>query len=178
MTVVRYHGALVALHWLLGFMILLGLFMGTFKVETLPNADPAKIDALRGHIINGTAVGILMILRAVLRALTQRPPEATTGIAWADATRLLTHLALYVLVFVMVFSGVAMALSADLPNIVFLGSGQPLPASFDGLWMRVVHGVAAKLLMALIVLHVGAALWHHFVRHDGLLHRMGFGPRR
>ena len=27
MTVVRYHGALVALHWLLGFMILLGLFM-------------------------------------------------------------------------------------------------------------------------------------------------------
>jgi cytochrome b561 len=119
-----------------------------------------------------------MILRAVLRALTQRPPEATTGIAWADATRLLTHLALYVLVFVMVFSGVAMALSADLPNIVFLGSGQPLPASFDGLWMRVVHGVAAKLLMALIVLHVGAALWHHFVRHDGLLHRMGFGPRR
>jgi cytochrome b561 len=177
MTVVRYHGALVALHWLLGFMILLGLFMGTFKVETLPNADPAKIDALRGHIINGTAVGILMILRAVLRALTQRPPEATTGIAWADATRLLTHLALYVLVFVMVFSGVAMAVRADLPGIVFLGSGQSLPASFDGFWMRGLHAVAAKLLMMLIVLHVGAALWHHFVRRDGLLGRMGFGPR-
>ena len=33
-------------------------------------------------------------------------------------------------------------------------------------------------LMALIVLHVAAALWHQFVRRDGLLRRMGFGINR
>ncbi|MFY8102873.1 MAG: cytochrome b/b6 domain-containing protein, partial [Ramlibacter sp.] len=58
------------------------------------------------------------------------------------------------------------------------GSEKPLPATFDGSWMRVLHAVAAKLLMALIVLHVAAALWHHTVRRDGLLRRMGFGGRR
>ena len=33
MTTHRYHTALVVLHWLLGFMILLGLIMGTFSLE-------------------------------------------------------------------------------------------------------------------------------------------------
>jgi cytochrome b561 len=44
--------------------------------------------------------------------------------------------------------------------------------------MRVLHAIAAKLLMALIVLHVAAARWHQFVRRDGLLRRMGFGINR
>jgi hypothetical protein len=66
----------------------------------------------------------------------------------------------------------------DLPSIVFGGSGKPLPATFDGGWMRVLHAIAAKLLMALIVLHVAAALWHHAVRRDGLLRRMGWRRER
>ncbi len=44
--------------------------------------------------------------------------------------------------------------------------------------MRVLHAIAAKLLMALIVLHVAAALWHHAVRRDGLLRRMGWRRER
>jgi cytochrome b561 len=44
--------------------------------------------------------------------------------------------------------------------------------------MRVLHAIAAKLLVALIVLHIAAALWHQFVRRDGLLRRMGFGIHR
>ena len=43
--------------------------------------------------------------------------------------------------------------------------------------MRLLDAVAAKLLMALIVVHVAAALWHHAVRRDGLLQRMGLGRR-
>jgi cytochrome b561 len=44
--------------------------------------------------------------------------------------------------------------------------------------MRALHAITAKLLMALIVLHVAAALWHQVVRRDGLLRRMGFGIDR
>jgi cytochrome b561 len=40
-----------------------------------------------------------------------------------------------------------------------------------------VHGIVAKLLMLAIALHIGAALYHQFVRRDGLLSRMGFGRR-
>jgi len=35
----------------------------------------------------------------------------------------------------------------------------------------------SRLLGLLVVLHVLAALWHQFVRRDGLMARMWFGPR-
>jgi cytochrome b561 len=33
----------------------------------------------------------------------------------------------------------------------------------------------SKILLALLVLHVGAALWHQLVKRDQLLARMGVG---
>jgi cytochrome b561 len=178
MTVDRYYPALVVLHWILGLLILLGLFMGTFSLERLPNSDPSKLDSLMGHMINGAVIGCLMVVRLIIRARTRRPAPAATGMAWADAVGPGTPRARYALGLAMVASGVALGVSADRPALVFGGSDQPLPATFDGSWMRVLHAVAAKLLMALIVLHVAAALWHHVVRRDGLLRRMGIGGHR
>jgi len=40
---------------------------------------------------------------------------------------------------------------------------------------RIPHGAGARLLLALPVLHAGAALHHHFVRRDGLMRRIRFG---
>lgn len=177
MTVTRYHWALVVLHWLLGFMILLGLVMGTFSLETIPNSQPEKLDSLRGHTINGLAVGALMVLRLVVRSLTQRPAPLTTGLAWTSKLGQRVHLVIYIVIFLMVASGLALALQSGLPSILFGESAQALPNTFDGFWVRAVHAIAAKLLMALIVLHLGAALWHHYVLRDGLLRRMSLGPR-
>jgi cytochrome b561 len=176
-TVHRYHWALVVLHWLLGFMIVLGLVMGTFSLETIPNSKPEKLDGLRGHMINGLAVGVLMVLRLVVRSLTRRPAPLTTGLAWTDKLGQKVHLAIYVVVILMVASGLALAVQTGLPSILFGASAQPLPNTFDGLWVRAAHAVLAKLLMALVVLHVGAALWHHYVLRDGLLRRMTLSRR-
>ncbi len=35
-----------------------------------------------------------------------------------------------------------------------------------------VHGYLAYFLFALIAAHAAAALWHHYIRHDGVLSRM------
>lgn len=177
MTVHRYHWALVILHWVLGFMIVLGLVMGTFSLETIPNSQPEKLDSLRGHMINGLAVGVLMILRFVVRSLTQRPAPISTDPEWTNKLGQRVHLAIYVVVFLMVASGLALAVQTGLPSILFGESAQLLPNTFDGFWVRAVHAIAAKLLMALILLHVVAALWHHYFLRDGLLRRMSLGPR-
>ena len=153
-------------------MIVLGLVMGTFSLETIPNSQPEKLDSLRGHMVNGLSVGVLMVLRLVVRSLTQRPEPLTTGLVWSSKLGQRVHLAIYVIVFLMVASGLALAVQTGLPSILFGESAQPLPNTFDGFWVRAVHAIAAKLLMALILLHVGAALWHHYVRRDGLLRRM------
>jgi cytochrome b561 len=39
----------------------------------------------------------------------------------------------------------------------------------------VAHGYIAAILVAMIVLHVLAAIYHQFVRKDGLFGRMFFG---
>ncbi len=43
---------------------------------------------------------------------------------------------------------------------------------------RVAHGWIASILAIAIIAHVLAALYHQFVRRDGLLRRMAFGRRR
>jgi cytochrome b561 len=177
MSVTRYHWLLVALHWVLAFFIIVSLYMGTMVLEDMPNSDPAKIDALRGHMIGGVVILALMVVRLLVRMMTAHPPAAPTGMALADAIAPWTHRALYLLVFVMVISGFATSLMAGLPDIVFGGSGQPLPADFFQFWPRIVHGITAGLLMALVALHIAAAIYHQFVKGDGLFRRMWFGRR-
>ena len=173
----RYHPALVALHWLLALGLGLALVMGTFSLKELSNASPAKIGALRGHMIVGVAIGGLMLARLLIRLRTARPAPAPAGPAGLDTLRRVVHAGLYLAVFLMAASGAATALQAGLPGIVFGASGAALPESFAHLLPRAVHGFAAKAIMALVALHVVGALYHQFGLKDRLLARMAFGRR-
>jgi cytochrome b561 len=96
---------------------------------------------------------------------------------WADRVATLMHRALYAAVLVMAGSGIAMAVAFDLPAVVFGGQGG-MPPDFHASAARSVHGLASKLLGVFILLHVGAALVHQFVKRDARIARMGFGSRR
>lgn len=175
----RYPPALVALHWLIVPVLLLALAMGTLSLKELPNASPDKIGALRGHMIVGLTIGLLMLVRLVTRLRSALPAPVATAAAHAMQARLAhgVHIGLYVAVFLMAASGAATAWQAGLPGIVFGGSGAPLPADFAAFAPRLVHGLMAKLLMLLVVLHVAGALYHQWVLKDQLMSRMGFGRR-
>lgn len=163
----RYHPLLVALHWLLAALILFSLGMGMLSLKEIPNASPDKLFALRGHMVAGIAILALTLVRLVVLARTPRPAPAST------ASRI-GHVSLYAAVVLMAASGIALAAQAGLRAIVFGGVGT-LPESFAAFTPRAVHGVLAWVLLALIAVHVLAALYHQFVRHDHLLRRMGFG---
>ncbi len=173
----RYHPALVALHWFLAAFIVLTLALGTFVLKAIPNSSPQKIEALRAHMSGAAVLALLMILRFTIRILSARPEPATAGNANLDHIARISHYAFYGLIAAMIGTGAATALLAGLPAIVFGGSGMPLPESFAIFPTRVAHGLIAKALAALIALHALAALYHQFVRRDGLLARMWFGPR-
>lgn len=174
MTGEKYHPVLVALHWLLAALVVFMLVMGMASLEEIPNSSPDKLFALRGHMAIGIAILALMLVRLGVRFATRRPPPAVTGRPLLDRAAVLAHYGLYALVILMAASGFATALAAGLPDIVFGGSGKPLPESFAGYPARTVHGIVGSLLAFLVLVHVIAALWHHFVRRDGLLRRMSF----
>lgn len=175
--VTRYHPLLVALHWLLAFFIIMSLILGYFGLAQTPNSDPQKLDALRGHMAGGMLILALMVIRFIVRATTAHPPAATTGNPTLDRLAPLTHYGFYVLVILMAATGFATSILAGLPAIVFGNSGDPLPETFLTFPTRIAHGYLAAALAALLALHVAAALYHQFVRKDGLFRRMFFGKR-
>lgn len=80
------------------------------------------------------------------------------------------HFLFYVVILGMIASGTGMMVLSGAGPVVF-GQVGALP----DFWMyapRVPHGIGARLPLALLILHVGAALYHHFFRRDGLLTRM------
>src|SRR5260370_8200852 len=148
----RYHPVLVSLHWLLAVLILAALAVGFFVLGGMEKADPRKIGGLRGHMAGGMLILALMILRFIVRLLTARP---------APANRLapIVHYGFYLLVVVMAGTGFATALAAGLPEIVFAGSGAPLPKSFAPSPTFHAHLLLATPLLGFILLHVRAAVY-------------------
>jgi cytochrome b561 len=172
----RYHPLLVGLHWVLAFLIVAALALGALVMVKIPNTDPMKIEALRSHMIGGSLILLLMLVRLVVRVQTAPPPAATTGRPSLDAIAWVSHRLLYVLVIGQAGSGLFLALQVGLPDIVFGGHGA-LPVDFWVFPVRSVHYLISRLLIALIALHVAGALYHTFIRRDGLLRRMWFGRR-
>jgi len=73
----------------------------------------------------------------------------------------------------MAASGIGMFVLSGAGDILFGGAPGPLP-DFDNFAPRVPHGIGAKLIIALLALHIGAALYHHFLRRDQTLRRIWF----
>ena len=72
----------------------------------------------------------------------------------------------------MAASGIGMFVLSGAGPIVF-GSEGNLP-DFTQYLPRVPHSIGARAMVALLVLHAGAALYHHFVKRDATLRRMWF----
>jgi cytochrome b561 len=170
----RYQPVLVALHWLLALMIIGLLCLGFLVLANMPNSDPKKLDILVWHMSGGMLVFVLMILRLIIRRWSARPAMAVTGARLLDRLASMAHAGFYVIVFLMVATGWT---TGWLISGVFQPGGEPLPDSFAVFPTFQAHAVLATLLAILIVVHVAAALYHHFVLKDGLFRRMWFGKR-
>ena len=172
----KYHPLLVSLHWFMAVLIIMSLVFGKFVLGNISNADPAKLQPLMGHMAFGITMGVLLIIRFVTRQVTKKPPHAITKNAVLDKIGAATHLIFYLLLAIMVTSGIGMAMNDNLFPIVFGGVGE-LPQEFAAM-PATVHGITSTLLVALVLLHVAAALYHQFVLRDSLFRRMWFGKRQ
>lgn len=173
----RYHPALVVLHWALALLIIAALALGALVMVKIPNASPMKIEALRSHMSGGMAILVLMLVRLTIRAQTAHPAPASAGHPLLDRLAWVSHRLFYITVAAMAGSGIIMGLQTGLFDTVFAGHGS-VPADFWAFPIRYVHYLLSRILMALIAVHIIAALYHAVVLRDGLLSRMFFGRRK
>ncbi len=129
------------------------------------------------HFNFGLLILVVMAARLVHRWMHPVPvaPEDCPG--WERALALATHRLFYVILLVGPFLGWAAASAHSIPvrllGVVTLPALAPRKAEW-GFLAGDIHGYAMWTLLALIGVHAGAALYHHFVRHDNVLRRMLF----
>ena len=171
----RYHPAQVVLHWLSAVLVISAWTIGALVFKRIPDTEAAlKILALGVHMTTGLTIALVVALRLALRFTLASPPRATSGNALLDRLAPVVHAALYVAALAMAASGLALAVQAGLPAIVFGDADRPLPANLHKLAAREVHEVIGTILISLVALHAAAACYHQFVRRDRLLARMWF----
>ena len=169
-TPARYGNVAIAIHWSSALAVILAFLAG----RAAANAEIVPPALLATHVALGLTVFALTLLRIVWWIVADRGPAPAPGMSkWHRIGSSAVHAALYVLLVLMATSGViTVLLSGAVPAIL---AGGPVP-DFSGLIPRTAHGVMSQILLVLFVGHVGAALYHQFIRRDRLLARMGVGP--
>lgn len=168
-----------ALHWLVALGIFWLLWLG-LEQAGLPRGDEKT--ALRAtHASWALLVFTLMTIRLVWRLVNPRPAHPAGIPAWQSAAATIVHWSIYVVVFVQLVAGAMTWATGDRPLPFFGWFSIPLPveASREGheFWEE-IHEFTWKPLAALIVLHVAAALYNHFLRKNDVLRRMTVGATR
>jgi cytochrome b561 len=149
-----------------------------FPQGGFPGAGSQNIFSTIGvHMIFGIVVLVLLIIRLFVRWKTHHPEWLSAGNKLFDRIGNLTHWGLYVLTFAMTITGIILADQRGILARTFGIGSTPTQGSFrrGGFSLGMFHGGIWTLLLLLILLHVGAALYHQFIRKDHLLQRMWFG---
>lgn len=172
-----YTRVAIALHWMIGLAIILMLGFGFF-MEDMP--DHMKPFIYQTHKSIGLTILALSFFRLFWR-LSHQTPSLPEGMKkWEILASKLTHYGFYILMIGIPLSGWALVSSAPAPYDypvqwfgLFTWPSLPLArAGETAESFSEIHEILAIGTIGLLVLHIGAALKHHFVNKDDVLVRM------
>jgi cytochrome b561 len=182
-TQTRYGAVAMTLHWLIALAIIINIALGLYFPD-LPRSDPNKFALLQLHKSIGLTVLVLSLARLGWRLINPVPPlpaNMPTILKWAAHG---SHFLLYFLIIAIPLSGWLLVSSSPLglptmyfgvvewPNLPGFAdmtreARRPLSHEFGA-----VHVYLAWSAIVLVPIHIGAALYHQFIRHDNILMRM------
>jgi cytochrome b561 len=172
-TPARWGAVAIAFHWLTAAAIAGLLTLGLIMVEV--DDFRQRVALTQIHKSVGLTVLALVVLRLAWRLVNRTPDLPAHMRAYERGVAGATHWLLYGLMLAMPLSGWIMASASNLPTEYFGAFDVPRLVAVDRSMEQTakdVHGWLARGLLALVGLHVLAALKHHFVDRDGVLKRI------
>jgi len=168
----RYTKVAIWLHWLIGFAVIanIGLAMLT---EGMPR-DMHRA-AMSVHRPLGIAILALTLIRIVWRLLHKPPPLPAGIAAWQILLSRIVHFLFYALLLLLPLSGWVWMSAADRPIDFFGLFTLPSIAAPDKALADVMHErheLLGLTMLALVLIHMAAALKHQFVDRSGVPARM------
>lgn len=184
METLRYHRVAIWLHWSIAILIIaniaLALFMDGEWIKNIPT--DIRFGMYQWHKTFGLFVLLLSLFRVAWR-LTHRPPPLPEAMPKLEKIAAhVGHLLLYGFMIFVPFTGWLMVSASTLgiPTLLFgiipwphlpIKSMLANQADFAR-DMSELHGFLAYSMLALLSVHIAAALRHYFWLKDGILQRM------
>lgn len=170
-NIVRYDRGAIGFHWIMAALVVIVGVLGLLHDSWPKGTQSFWINI---HALCGLALWALLLARFWWRRRHPPPPlpPEAGGLSRALARRV--HLLLYALLFVIPVLGI----------VTFIWHGRVFDFGLFKVDFEVhknraifgptedIHGYLAYTLFTVAGLHALAALWHQFVRRDGLLSRM------
>ncbi|NJN94100.1 MAG: hypothetical protein HC875_08400 [Anaerolineales bacterium] len=162
-----YSKTVQGFHWLSTLLILILLPMGLVMTRIADGAT--KTTLYRIHIVMGLLILVITVFRVIWR-FKDRAPDALAGLSALHQLGLkAVHLLLYILLFVLIVSGIGMiALSGlgwSLANVTPEAILKDIPPVFT-------HGITSRLYILLVIIHLVGVLIYQF-KKSNVMARMG-----
>lgn len=151
-TTTGYSGLQIALHWLVAILILVAWLSGEGAEEAMEAVEEGGVAGFVPHVAFGLSILVLVVVRILVRLSRGAPaaPGAPGSLSVLAADW--GHRLIYLLMIAVPLGGA---------SVFFLG-----------LEVGEIHGLAANILMLVVLGHALMALYHQYVLKDGLLRRM------
>jgi cytochrome b561 len=166
-------------HWVSAALVFSLFALGMYAAFVLDFQNPAELPLWATLMYHHKTLGMILLLVMPARlgwALAHKRPPLPEGLGSGQRVLLKSgHRTLYTLLFAVPLTGLFTAFYFGSDNRVFGLFSFPSPlAKNDYLWPKfmLAHQILAYSMLALVAGHIAAALWHHFVRRDGMLKAM------
>ena len=175
----RYSSPAIVLHWLTALLIFVAFPLGVY-MHDLP-LSPDKLKLYSYHKWIGITILMLVSLRVVWR-LTHKPPLLQDSVVrWQQQASSVVHGVLYVLILAIPLSGWLMSSAKGFQTVWF--GVLPLPDLIGkdkalGEQLAELHAFLNFTMLSFVILHVAAALKHHFIERQPFLQRMGWSRKK
>jgi cytochrome b561 len=172
---VRYRSIVVWIHWITALVVVCQVVVGFTFNEFLERGTPERMQMFAWHKTIGALILILALVRLAVRLMNPPPPYPSDFPKWERAAAVWSHRLFYLLLIALPLTGLAAASGRAQDGAVPLLFGLKLPA-IPGIGpdneFGDVHEILVFTTLALLVIHVAAALKNQFMSRTAVADRM------
>ena len=164
-TILRYNNVAAFIHWLTAALVLTQVYVG-FTFHNMERG-PARGEWFEWHKTIGATILVLALVRLAWRLMHKPPPFPVELPRWERIAAVCNHRAFYFLLIALPLTGLAAVSGGADEATTGLVGGLRLPlipglSEAAGDVSGGIHEALVKITIALLVLHVAAALKHQF----------------
>jgi cytochrome b561 len=159
------------LHWFMALCFIILIIVGVYMVGLPPSDTKWQIYTLHKSV--GLLMGVFAVIRLYWAIVSIKPAHPATTPAYQELLAKIGHWSLYAFILIMPVSGLTMSLLGGHDINAFWLFSVPALGKFEvASLLHGIHVYGYLVLLAIIVLHVAAALYHHYYLKDNVLRRM------